>query len=344
MNLGGQKYRVLYCKKSDKKRKTYQDGILHLLSECMTLTDDDGKEIYKKKGCAAAIELGVDIILGSFELQIEEAVDALPVSINTTMAAGYVSHTSTVNYVSHSSTSKPFPSTRMDSFPQKKIRLDPPPCSRLTEKIEQKKTVKTFVSSGSLPVYKNVINAPLTPFLSSASTGAAQTTSHDVSSLDKSCLPEVSVTSSSTTDAKINSNGSDVFSTTILTSSDIVLDNALVRMMRPHQIDGANFLIKRLLGEHTTDIVMENVIEACSTSNKSDSVPTKRCSKFYVMKGALSDTDDDDDDDDSPDLQSDSDSDDECFKEKPPSWKAPSTSGPKKSAIYTGAILADEVY
>jgi hypothetical protein len=102
-------------------------------------------------------------------------------------------------------------------------------------------------------------------------------------------------------------------SSTILTSADILLDNSLIRVMRPHQIDAANFLIKRLLGENTVDII-ENIVKVSdASSDKNDTISMKKKSNSFISKGALSDTEDEDgdedrdDNDDSPDLQSDSD-------------------------------------
>jgi hypothetical protein len=146
MNLAGEAYRVMYCKKSDKKRKIYQDGSLRVVSECMTLMDDDGKEIYKKKASAAAVQIGVDMILGGFELQIEEAI---PVSIKTTIAEGYVSHISSMSNISYSTAPKPNFSTKINT--QKGVGLDPT-CSELVQKIDTK-TVKKFVSGSSIYTY-----------------------------------------------------------------------------------------------------------------------------------------------------------------------------------------------
>lgn len=161
MNLAGEAYRVMYCKKSDKKRKTYQDGSLRVMSECMTLIDDDGKEICKKKGSVTAVKVGVDMILGGFELQIEEDI---PLSIKTTMAEGYVSHTSSISNISYSSAPKQSTSTKINSFAQKGVKSDRP-CLNVHEKVDTK-IVKKFVSGGSLPVYNKGVSAPFKPLQS----------------------------------------------------------------------------------------------------------------------------------------------------------------------------------
>jgi hypothetical protein len=100
-------------------------------------------------------------------------------------------------------------------------------------------------------------------------------------------------------------------SSTILTSADILLDNSLIRVMRPHQIDAANFLIKRLLGENTVGIIANIVTASDASFDKNDTVLVEKKSNSFISKGALSDTEDGDEDEDDnfPDLQSDSDSD-----------------------------------
>jgi hypothetical protein len=195
MNLAGEAYRVMYCKKSDKKRKTYQDGSLRVMSECMTLIDDDGKEIYKKKGAVTAVQVGVDMILGGFELQIEEGI---PLSIKTTMAEGYVSHTSSISNISYSSAPKPSSSTKISTFAQKGVTLDPP-CLTVVEKIDTK-IVKKFVSGGSLPVYNKGVSAPFKPLQSSDKSNAmVELGSEDGDSLNKS---NVSTTCSSSSSSR----------------------------------------------------------------------------------------------------------------------------------------------
>jgi hypothetical protein len=193
MNLAGEAYRVMYCKKSDKKRKTYQDGNLRVMSECMTLIDDDGKEIYKKKGSVIAVQVGVDMMLGGFELQIEEVI---PLSIKTTMAEGYVSHTSSISNVSYSSAPKPSSSMKINSFAQKGVKLDPP-CLKVVEKIDTK-IVKKFVSGGSLPAYNKGVSAPFKPLQSSEKSNTiVQLGSVDGDSLNTSAVSTTTSSSSS---------------------------------------------------------------------------------------------------------------------------------------------------
>ena len=52
-------FRVLYTKGGNKKRKTYQDGILSVSSSALTLIDADGKDEIGRASCRERVLMSV---------------------------------------------------------------------------------------------------------------------------------------------------------------------------------------------------------------------------------------------------------------------------------------------
>ena len=155
------------------------------------------------------------------------------------------------------------------------------------------------------------------------------------------------------------------------TSSEIILDTALIRLMRPHQIQAANFLIRRLLGEASLEdqekqggemskkpdsIVASSLSTSANqkkiaatkkklakTQNKEKEKKKKKKRKSMIMDSDEVHSDSDTDDFSLSD--SDSDVDDRCFEQKPPGFihEDPSLPPAVPLSCNTGAILADEV-
>ena len=94
-----QKYNVLYVKKSEKKRKIYSDGQLFVSRVAnqptiatVTLKDDEGKDVYKKKGpFQSQVNTGDEFIIGGvYEIQVEGLMDVLTSTNNDSGTVGNV--------------------------------------------------------------------------------------------------------------------------------------------------------------------------------------------------------------------------------------------------------------
>jgi hypothetical protein len=339
-----QTYQVLYTKSSTKKRKTYQDGQLLISSNSITLVDDQGKEVYKKKCYMPSISHGEEVVLGLYDVQVEGSTKPktdVPVQISRTAALGYVTHTAKPNIpviasvkptvkaaTSYATTTKPAISAAVVS--------------------------KTFVSKKFTP--SNLISSST----STASEGTqVMSTSFKSVDADSSAIPNTNLKSRSS--SNFVSSGS---TTTAANPSEIVLDTALIKLMRPHQIDAANFLIRRLLGEGSVDdqekqdaevnrkpVSNEASSSSTSANLKKAAAAKKKLEKTQKLKkkkrkSMIVDSDEDDSESDDFSLHdSDSDLDDRCFEQKPPGFirEDPSLPPAMPLSTYTGAILADEV-
>ena len=327
-----QSFKILYTKSGIKKRKTYQDGKLIVSSNCLSLVDDQGKEIYKKKCYMPVVAVGEEMTLGIYEVQVEESCIPSSTAPSSVVTNSLPSRTTALGYVTHSS--------KQDSQPTaistaSKIASTSSATSKGTEKISAK---KKFVSSGTLPSYAEL---PVIPLSENAAGNSRASELHSAASTSTVAL-------SSKSNFVGSSSSSDNNSSSVGNSTEITLDSALIRVMRPHQIEAANFLIRRLLGEDLTDDEPKPVLEFdvvnCSTDKKHESprssAPSKKCSRNATRKKRKKMDSDSDDS-----LGNvDSDSDDGCFEQKPPGFvvNGPSPETPLLSS-YTGAILADEV-
>lgn len=340
-----QTYQVLYTKSSTKKRKTYQDGQLLISSSSITLVDDEGKEVYKKKCYMPSIIHGEEVVLGLYDVQVEGSTrpktDApiKDVPLSRTAALGYVTHTAKPNdpviasvkpsvkaTTAYATTTKPAISTAVVS--------------------------KTFVSKKFAP-------SSLMP--SSTTSEGSQVMSTSVKSVDTATSAISNANLKSRSSSSFVSSGS---TATAGNPSEIALDTALIKLMRPHQIDAANFLIRRLLGEGSVDdqekqdAELNRVQESNEASSLSASVKLKKAAaakkklekiqkmKKKKRKSMVVDSDKEDSDSDDFSLHdSDSDLDDRCFEQKPPGFilEDPSLPPAVPLSTYTGAILADEV-
>jgi hypothetical protein len=333
MSTGDQMFRVLYTKRSDKKRKTYSDGKLRIASACLTLIDDDGKSIFQKKGYLDAITVGVDVMLGGFEVQIEEAVDML-----------------SIDYVHHTSTSNACVPPVQDKFITKKAKTDsttiamqkPSSSIQSTTSIpasfRNKFVCKKFVSGGSLPSYKPtttttastngltissaglVLNNEVNTYGNSNSSNSSSndnsngniTINNSTSSNNSNNNCSISSNNNNTNNNNLtnsnhnnnlstsmgNTNGALSFTTT--KQPDIMLDTALVRVMRPHQIEAANFLISRLLGgenRENPDNMRAKTTKVTDTTattltiNDIQESKVKGLREPFLLEGALSESD-----------------------------------------------------
>ena len=279
MNGADVAYRVLYTKISTKKRKTYQDGTLLLTSAYMALIDADGTDVYRKKCYMPIVTAGEEITLGTFELQIEEVVNVPTISptprvhtsltIQSESGQGYVTHTSRL------SGAKPAPFVS-----SKKCKVNNAIAPPLLA--PQKIVLKKFVSTPSLPSYKIAPASFPTPAAPSSGLPYASvsvkippslTTLVGTTKLMSSSSRKFNISNSGGSNESTSSNDVTNNNISLNTSSDIALDTALLRVMRPHQIEAANFLIRRLLGESVRkNCFVTNVITSDQKRHSSSSV------------------------------------------------------------------------
>jgi Protein of unknown function (DUF2439) len=359
MNFIDTSYRVLYTKSSNKKRKTYQDGELLITSGSITLVDDQRKDVYKKKCYNPSVKSGEEITLGPFDVQIEDAVDsaksAPTTTLNTsTLSTSALSRTEACGYVNHSS-SKLLPS-QTDCGERKVGKVGKLVPSISTLNGEKKFASTKFVSNGVLPSYSISQTAHTSAASSSEmtrtsftapSTSSAGTSSKAVESNSSSASSGSSSCSSS---SFVGSNSSSIKSSD---ACEITLDTALIRVMRPHQIEAANFLIRRLLGASSRGVDNGSEAVPAETDNRTESHrpshstlavkgdKKKSQGRLSRKRSKIVDTEDEYSGDDSL-----CDSDGECFEVKPPRYveSAHDTEDLVPLSFYTGAILADEVH
>ena len=327
-----QSFKILYTKSGIKKRKTYQDGKLIVLSTCLTLVDDQGKEIYKKKCHMPVVTAGEEMTLGIYEVQVEESCNQPSAATTSIVADPLPSRTTALGYVTHWSTQNLHP-TAHSTTSTRSIASTSSASPKGTEKIPPN---KKFVSTGTLPSYAE---PSVTLLAESGACSAKASELHSASSTSTMALSSKSNFVGSSSSSSNNSSS-------ISSSTEITLDTALIRVMRPHQIEAANFLIRRLLGEDLMDDESKPVLEfdvvTCTTDKKRElpcsSVQSKTCRKSFTRKKRKNMNSDSD----SSLGNLDSDSDDGCFEQKPPGFVVDVSSAVEISS-YTGAILADEV-
>ena len=176
-----QKYNVLYVKKSEKKRKIYSDGQLFVSRVAnqptiatVTLKDDEGKDVYKKKGpFQSQVNTGDEVIIGGvYEIQVEGLMDVLTSTNNDSGTVGNVV---------------------VDTMEKKKFKL----------------------SSGVSGPPLTLPSRPLPSSINSSSSCRVMQLPHQ-----KQSLPS--------------------------TSTDMSIDSSLLRIMRPHQIEGMNMIFHEM--------------------------------------------------------------------------------------------------
>ena len=350
-----QTYQVLYTKSSTKKRKSYQDGQLLISSSCITLLDDQGKEVYKKKCYMPSISHGEEVVLGAYDVQIEGSATLktdfpiIDLQNSRTAALGYVTHTSK-------------PKIPVIANGKSTVKTTTSYAANIKPAISAGVVSKAFVSKKFAP------SNPIPSLTTSDGQQVMPTTVKDMcvtsSTASTIHLKSQCSSSSSSSSSFVSSGGA------AATSSEIVLDTALIRLMRPHQIQAANFLIRRLLGEASLEDqekengeVNEKPDSAVSSSLSTSANPKKVAAakkklaktqkekekkKKKKRKSMIVDSDEEHSDSDSDDFSlndSDSDMDDRCFEQKPPGFihEDPSLPPAVPLSSYTGAILADEV-
>lgn len=347
-----QTYQVLYTKSSTKKRKSYQDGQLLISSSCITLLDDQGLEVYKKKCYMPSISHGEEVVLGAYDVQIEGSAT---VKTDAPIIDPQNSRTAALGYVTH--TSKP------------KIPVIANGKSTVKTTTLYAATTKPAISVGAVSkAFVSKKFAPSNPIPSSTTTDGQQVMSTTVKGMcvTSSTASTINLKSqcSSSSSSFVSSGGA------AATSSEIVLDTALIRLMRPHQIQAANFLIRRLLGEASLADQEKEIGEvnekpdsaissslSTSANQKKVAAAKKKLAKTQKekekkkkkkRKSMIVDSDEEHSDSDSDDFSlndSDFDMDDRCFELKPPGFihEDPSLPPAVPLSSYTGAILADEV-
>ena len=250
-------YRVLYAKSGAKKRKMFADGLLHIRSSIgnsflVTLVGDDGSDLKKSTERNIKWKIGDEISFGAFVVQLEDKV---------------------VSNNSADSTACPSIAQLQAKKPNQEF---PKPMSRqfVTPSINSSTSVSKFGLGSNIQKPKPFHAVPTlpvfppkqTPTLSSnngnneddddAGWERGTVTTNTIALQNESCesqfmpAPMPFAASSTTKPSAIASASS---------SSPLVeLDPSLVRVMRPHQIVGANFLIARLTNSGGNNDTSEN--------------------------------------------------------------------------------------
>jgi hypothetical protein len=234
-------FKVLFAKAGVKKRKLFADGVLRIRpgpppTHVVTLTSDDGGEIAKRTEKGGVVyNVGAEISFGSFVVQIDEEVGEPGTSacIATTGTGG-------------------------PPRPQQSALLPSVKLSKFT-----RPNSKPFVSSISQGTGVHAAAAKQEPVSTETVVDDASfwDTNEDQSHAGEprvaasvACrmatvaAPAAPCSSSSSSNRTYNSLPAQQKPSRPASHKAVEQDPALLRVMRPHQVTGADFLISRLLG------------------------------------------------------------------------------------------------
>ena len=275
-------YRVLYANAGAKKRKSFSDGFLRLKpatgsSYTVSLVSEDGNDLRKSiEKNTKAFKEGAEVTFGAFLVQIEDLISSAAPVANQPVAT-----------ISPTALTLP------------KGGFTAPKLHYLVSNVQNNAVVRPMsrfvVPSLKAPVQKPVCVAPkehknISPVIEDQMPTEAEDTFWDEEitqnqptsqSLSISAARNIDTFGKNTAAASApataplyHSTSSALHSKPLFkpmmssTGYKIELDPSLVRVMRPHQITGAEFLIARLQNNSTTDV--------CSNtfSSNDDSVGT----------------------------------------------------------------------
>ena len=263
-------YRVLYANAGVKKRKSFSDGFLHIKSApgnsfSVSLVSEEGDELRKSiEKNIKSFKESAEVTCGAYLVQLEDMVSTPSGTSNPSQQASVAVLSSKYT----PSATKPFISSTTSNSqtlkPTNKFinpvrTLLKPPALKLeslqsnphqTENEPPTMTLPSTVDAGD-DFWDQEITAPVAPAKSSSfnsgthnlkfSKNVATTTTH------------TSNITSTITNAAAYSRPYTTSTTSATTSPNKVeQDPSLMRVMRPHQIVGADFLIARLLNSPTT--------------------------------------------------------------------------------------------
>lgn len=272
-------FAVLYTKVSNKKRKAYSDGYLSIRRNISTgtylvlLIDESGEELKKSNEREIGkFVVGDEIIFGQFSVQIEEETK----SNQKEDEHMPMDNSSGVNVGDSNSKSSKYGINSMPIKKQTIIRnLQPQAMSVNTSTVTNTNTPVVPTEFEAAPSKKK--------FQLPKSFGMMK------SKMANSASSELSLQKLEEKTASVQSGQNNLHSkpfvsgsrTKPLTSSTIFstgineetvsLDPSLAKKMRPHQIDGANFLIRKLINTVYTDESDNSCKNASSLAEKENS-------------------------------------------------------------------------
>lgn len=267
-------YRVLYANAGVKKRKSFSDGFLRLKpatgsSYTVSLVSEDGNDLRKSiEKNIKTFKEGAEITFGAFLVQIEDLISSTAPVANQPVETTCISTTaltlpkgsftapklhSLVNNAHANTVVRP-----MSRFvvPSLKAPVQKPACvapkehKNFTPVIEDQMPTEAGDTFWDEEITQN---QPASQSLSASSARNSDTFGKNSSTASAPACAPLHLLTSSSFPAK------PLFMPMVSsTGNKIELDPTLVRVMRPHQITGAEFLIARLQNNSTTDARSNN--------------------------------------------------------------------------------------
>jgi hypothetical protein len=242
-------FKVLYAKAGAKKRKLFADGVLRIRpgpppTHVVTLTSDDGGEIAKRTEKGGVVyNVGAEISFGSFVVQIDEEVGE-PDSSAGNATKGY-------GVPPRPQQSAPLPSVKLSKFirPNSKSFVSSVPQGTAVHAAAVKQeavSTETVVDDASFweinedqsHAGESRVAAPVACRMETVAAAPAAP-----------AAPVAPCSSSSSSNRTYYSFSAQQKASRPASHKAVEQDPALLRVMRPHQVTGADFLISRLLGQ-----------------------------------------------------------------------------------------------
>lgn len=247
MSSTSESFRVLYAKAGAKKRKLFSDGFLHIKEGSgnaflVSLCSEDGDDLRKSSEKTISVfKTGKEVVFGSFVVQIEESIcdgkasvaQPMPPSISACVKPSASNPIKNSNFRAPSSTfrapaivsNRPF---LLNARPAAPASLPP---------VEEVCDHDSFWDSSTMhdePQLDRMAGSS-SSFVTAIKPGYVHAKTGCAALLTGGSLPAPSVPIKKVPLAK----------------NVVEQDPSLTKLMRPHQIIGANFLISRLLNEPT---------------------------------------------------------------------------------------------
>ena len=330
-----QLFRVLYTVASNKKRKTYLDGKLSISPSLMTLIDDNDKEIYKKKGnhpySLKPFQSGDEIKIGVYDVQIEG------LSVSTISSNDHPSKLAKKSSIEDDRLMKKtvFNQHKPD-FTHNSSSSAGKSSSALLGSLLSKQPFRPALSEINANTSINLGVTSSFPKGSGFKQQTIQLTSSatNTSSYLSTSLAVTSSSSSLTGSLLLNKKPFRSSSSALLPTNEVSVESSIAKLMRPHQLVAAKFLISRLSGFKIDPIVATSSASS-STALDDNNYPDENDVELFDSGYLEDDNDDEGDDFESARIPSSS-----LGRSGTKNDTSSSTLPP---TLYTGAILADEV-
>jgi hypothetical protein len=235
-------FKVLYAKAGAKKRKLFADGVLRIRpgpppTHVVTLTSDDGGEIAKRTEKGVVVyNVDAEISFGSFVVQIDEEVGE-PGSSAGSATKGF-------GNPPRPQQSAPLPSVKLSKFTRPNFKPVVSSVSQGTAvnaaavKQEAVSTVSVVDDASFWEVNEDQSHA-----------GEPRVAAPVACRMETVAAPAAPCSSSSSSNRTYYSFSAQQKPSRPASRKAVEQDPALLRVMRPHQVTGADFLISRLLGQ-----------------------------------------------------------------------------------------------